>query len=181
MIQITVQFVSKDDGNGRISRAIADYIFAHDTNEKYKVYSVSTAIYTGRREYYDMLDQTTNLYKNRYYDFTDWIVWHTNMLIMALQSSLDDVGFIIEKAKFWDRHRHQKFNERQVQVLKKLISNLSKGKLSQISPKSYREITGTSQVTASRDIKYLVEMECLRKVEGKGGRSTSYTLVFEKS
>ena len=67
-----------------------------------------------------------------------------------------------------------------IKVLEKLIEDLSVGKQTSLSPKSYKEITGAIQITASRDIKALMEMGCIEKVEGKGGRSASYVLVFEQ-
>ena len=86
-----------DDGNGRISRAIADYTLSHDTKEEYKIYSMSTAIYARRAAYYDILDMTTNLHKNRHYDFTLWVEWNIDILISALERSHESILFIIKK------------------------------------------------------------------------------------
>ena len=169
-----------DDGNGRISRALADYVLAHDTTEQYKAYSISTAILTNRTTYYEILDETTNLFKNRHYDFTAWIAWHMNTLIVALQKSLRDVKFIVKKTKFWDKHRDKKLNKRQVKVLEIMIANLSQDQPAILTTKHYKELTQALQLTASRDIKSLFEQGIIHKIEGKGGRSVSYTLLFEE-
>jgi Fic family protein len=168
-----------DDGNGRISRALLDYVLAHDTTQQYKAYSISSAILTNRTGYYEMLDETTNLFKNRHYDFTTWIAWHMDTLIKALQKSLQDVKFIVKKTKFWDRHRDKKLNDRQVKVIEKMINDLSQELPSILTTKQYKEITQTLQLTASRDIKNLLDQGVVQKVEGKGGRSVSYTLLFD--
>lgn len=47
-------------------------------------------------------------------------------------------------------------------------------KSSDFSNQDYREATGTSQVTASRQIKKMLDANCIRKIEGKNGRSTRY-------
>ena len=170
-----------DDGNGRISRALADFVLAVDTTEQYKAYSISTAILAKRATYYEILDETTNLFKNRHYDFTAWIAWHMDTLIEALQKSLEDVKFIVKKTKFWDKHRDKKLNSRQVKVLEKMIDDLSQNQATVLTTKLYKEITQTLQLTASRDIKNLLEQGIIQKVEGKGGRSVSYTLLFESN
>jgi len=66
-----------DDGNGRIARAITDYLLSAQSNEKaFKLYSFSMAVNSDRKGYYAILDRTTNLFKNRNYDFTPWLLWH---------------------------------------------------------------------------------------------------------
>ncbi len=169
-----------DDGNGRISRAIADYILSRDTKEEHKIYSMSTAIYARRAAYYDTLDMTTNLHKNRHYDFTLWIEWNIDILINALESSHERILFIIKKTKFWDIYREVKFTKQHIQFLDAFIDGLSKEKKNIFSNNDYREITGSSPVTASRHIKKLLEYGCIEQIEGKAGRSVSYTLLFDE-
>lgn len=170
-----------DDGNGRISRAIADYVLSHDTSEEYKIYSMSTAIYTKRAEYYEMLDMTTNLHKNRHYDFTLWVEWSIDILISALENTHESILFIIKKTKFWDRHREAKFTKQHIQFFNAFMESLSKGNKNEFSNNDYRNITGTSPVTASRHIKKLLEYGCVKKVEGKAKRNASYVLILELS
>ena len=169
-----------DDGNGRISRAIADYILSRDTQEEHKIYSMSTAIYARRVEYYNTLDMTTNLYKNRHYDFTLWIEWNIDILISALERSYESILFIIKKTKFWDKYRKVKLTDQQLQFLDAFIDGLSKDKKNEFANSDYREITGTSPVTASRHIKKLLEYGCIEKVEGQAKRNASYILLFDE-
>ena len=168
-----------DDGNGRISRAIADYILSHDTQEEHKIYSMSTAIYAKRTEYYNTLDMTTNLHKNRHYDFTLWIEWNIDILISALEKSHENILFIIKKTKFWDKCRSVKLTKQHLTFLDVFIDNLSKDKKNEFSNTDYRKITGVSPVTASRHIKRFLEGGCIEKLEGKAKRNATYMLLFE--
>ena len=60
-----------DDGNGRIARAITDYVLSkNSSNTEFKLYSISTAIRNDRSVYYDILDNTTNLFLNKNFDLT---------------------------------------------------------------------------------------------------------------
>ena len=169
-----------DDGNGRISRAIADYILTRDTKDEHKLYSMSTAIYAKRAEYYNTLDMTTNLHKNRHYDFTLWVEWNIDILISALERSHKSVLFIIKKTKFWDKYRKVKLTKQQVQFLDSFIDDLAKDTRNEFANKDYRDITGTTPLTASRHIKKLLECGCIEKIEGKAKRNASYILLFDE-
>lgn len=168
-----------DDGNGRISRAIADYVLSRDLNEEYKIYSMSTTIYIKRDQYYEMLDVTTNLHKNRHFNFTKWIEWNLDILISTLEKAYEDVLFIVKKAKFWDRCKMINLSQGQTMFLDGFIDKLSQNGNSEFSNADYREITDTIPMTASRQINKLLEYGLIVKVEGKAGRSTSYRILFD--
>jgi len=168
-----------DDGNGRISRAIADYVLSKDLKEEHKTYSMSTTIYIKRAQYYEMLDMTTNLHKNRHFDFTNWIEWNIDILISTLEKTYEDVLFIVKKAKFWDRCRMINLSKGHTEFLNGFINKLSRGGNSEFSNVDYREITNTIPMTANRQINKLLEHGLIGKVEGKAGRSTSYRILFD--
>ncbi|MDQ7060681.1 MAG: DUF4172 domain-containing protein [Sulfurimonas sp.] len=168
-----------DDGNGRISRAIADYILSRDLKEEHKIYSLSATIYTKRAEYYEILDMTTNLHKNRHFDFTNWIEWNIDILISTLEKAYEDVLFIVKKAKFWDRCKMINLSKGHTLFLDDFINKLSRGGNSEFSNVNYREITNTIPMTANRQIKKLLEYGLIAKVEGKAGRSTCYRILFD--
>jgi len=168
-----------DDGNGRISRAIADYILSKDLKEEHKTYSMSTTIYTKRAEYYEVLDMTTNLHKNRHFDFTNWIEWNIDILISTLEKAYQDVLYIVKKAKFWDRCKMISLSKAQGVFLNESINRLSNGGSSEFSNADYRKITKTIPMTANRQIKKLLKYGLIEKVEGKAGRSTSYKILFD--
>jgi Fic family protein len=167
-----------DDGNGRISRAIADYVLSTDSKEMYKAYSISSAIAAQRDVYYEMLDHTTNLHKNRDLNFTHWINWHTRTLQKAMEKSIENIQFIIEKTKFWDKHRMDGLNQRQIEVIEHFITPEKHEKT--ITTKIYMEMTKTPKSTAIRDIKSLLKLGCIEKIQELEGRNTAYRLVLPK-
>ena len=167
-----------DDGNGRISRAIADYVLSTDSKEMYKAYSISSVIVVQRDAYYEMLDHTTNLHKNRDFNFTHWINWHTQTLQKAMEKSIENIQFIIEKTKFWDKHRMDGLNQRQIEVIEHFIT--PENYVKPITTKIYMEMTQTPKTTAIRDIKSLVKLGCIENIKALEGRNTAYKLILPK-
>ena len=168
-----------DDGNGRIARAITDYILSkNSSNTEFKLYSISTAINKDRKAYYDILDKTTNLFLNKDFDITPWLIWHLNILKNAMQNALLNIEHLIQKTKFWDIHRNQPLNERQIKVLNKIfdvgIDNFEGG----LNTKKYISLTKVSKATAVRDITALVEFGCIKQIIGTAGRNVRYEIKF---
>ncbi len=84
--------------------------------------------------------------------------------------------FIVEKTKFWDAHREDELNSRQIKVLNRLLDIGSENFKGDISKAKYVEIADTAETNASRDIADLLAKECIKKVEGTAGRGTKYTI-----
>ena len=167
-----------EDGNGRVARAITDYILSQGTTfTQFKLYSISTAINSDRKGYYDILDNTTNLFKNRAYDITPWIEWHLNTLKHAMQNGLKSIEYLVQKTKFWDRYSEYALNERQIKVLNKILDIGSENFEGGISTKKYMALTKVSKATAVRDIQQLVEFGCIEQIEGSSGRNIRYRVV----
>jgi len=167
-----------DDGNGRIARAITDYLLSKQNTEinKFKLYSISTAINSDRQGYYDVLDRTTNLFINRNFDFTTWLKWHLNMLLNAMNMAHKNIEYIIQKTKFWDKHREDNLNERQIKVLNKILDIGSENFQGGLNTKKYMAITKKSKSTVVRDIQELVALGCIEQVEGSSGRNIRYEI-----
>ena len=163
-----------DDGNGRISRAIADYMLYSDY--PYALFSLSSAIRGKHSEYYEILDETTNLHKNRHYDFTLWIDWNLKMMIESLERTKKRVEFIVKKSKFWDRCRYAKIGDTQREFLSVMLDRGLRGESMHFTNRDYRLITKAGQVTASRQIKRLLQERCISQIKGKGGRSIEYKI-----
>lgn len=162
-----------DDGNGRIARAITDYLCS---SEKFKIYSISKAINQDKKGYYSVLDKTTNLFYNKNFDITLWIQWHLKTLNIALKCAKKDIDFIAKKTKFWDKHRQKTLNQREIKVLTKMLEN--EEFLGGLSTKKYISIAKTSKATASRDIKELVSCGCIRQIPNTKGRNVKYEILF---
>lgn len=164
-----------DDGNGRIARAITDYILSKNSSStQFKLYSISTAISSDRKGYYDILDKTTNLFLNKEFDLTPWIEWHLNILNNAMKQSLKNIEYLISKTKFWDVHRKQPLNERQIKVLNKILDMGNENFEGGLNTKKYIALTKVSKATAIRDITSLIEFGCIKQIDGTQGRNIRY-------
>ncbi|MDR3474348.1 MAG: Fic family protein [Devosia sp.] len=157
-----------EDGNGRIARAIADLALARSEKSARRFYAMSSQIRTERRAYYEILEATQkgNL------DITGWLAWFFECLDRAFGGAEKVLGKVLTKAGFWEAHAGEKTNDRQREMLNRLLDGFE-GKL---TSSKWALITKTSQDTASRDIDDLVQRGILQK-DAAGGRSTSYSLV----
>ncbi len=161
-----------DDGNGRITRALTDMLLSRESKQAQKMYSISNAIKNDKKTYYDILEKVSL----RNMDITIWLEWFLNTLLTALKTSKDNIGYILQKTTFWDRHKQTILNKRQIKILNKLLDvgygNFEGG----INTRKYASITKTSKPTASREIKDLVQKSCLIQKEGTAGRNISYSI-----
>jgi len=165
-----------DDGNGRIGRAIVNYILAKDGGLDNRYYSISSVINKDRKGYYNILERTQNLLYNKDLDITDWIVWHTKSIEKAIDISLQNIEKVISKTRFYDKIRYIKLNEKQNKVINKLL-DIGEGNFKGgLANKKYRALTKTDAVTASRHLKDLVNKGIIREIEGFSGRNTRYEL-----
>lgn len=157
-----------DDGNGRIARALADMALSRLEKTGQRFYSMSGQIRAERKNYYDTLEQTQNADLN----ITRWQRWFLECLLRAIEGAQGALSTVLEKARFWERFAKEPFNERQINVLNRLLDGFE-GKL---TSSKWAKLAKCSQDTAHRDITDLIERGALRKDPG-GGRSTSYSLV----
>jgi Fic family protein len=157
-----------DDGNGRIARAIADMALARSERSAQRFYSMSAQIRLERNAYYDTLEAT----RNGSMDVTDWQARFLGCLRRAIAGAQDTLASVLLKARFWDRFATQPLNQRQVDVLNRVLDGFE-GKL---TSSKWAKLAKCSQDTAYRDIVDLMQRDVLKKNPG-GGRSTSYDLT----
>jgi Fic family protein len=157
-----------DDGNGRIARAIADMALARSENSPQRFYSMSAQIRVERKAYYDILEAT----QKDDLDITEWLEWFLACLGRAIDGAETTLAAVLKKARFWETHAGEPFNERQRKVLNRLLDGFE-GKL---TSSKWATLGKSSQDTASRDIDDLLERGILVK-DAAGGRSTSYSLA----
>lgn len=154
-----------DDGNGRISRAIADYILP---NEDIKLYSISSEIMANRKEYYEILEKTTK--NNENCDITDWLKWHLSIINEALKNGIKQITNVLYKAKFWDNYK-DKLNERQTKAINKIldigISDFD-GFLTTRKYLSLAKLNKNDINLAHQDLNELVELGCLLTTAKEG-------------
>ncbi len=156
-----------DDGNGRIARAIGDLLLARADGNPQRFYSLSAQIQHERKAYYEILERT----QKRSMDVTEWLAWFLATLDRAVDQAQYTLDAVLTKARFWRRWATTPLNERQVQLLNKLLDGFE-GKL---TTSKWAAIARCSPDTALRDINDLLARGVLRK-SAAGGRSTSYEL-----
>jgi Fic family protein len=157
-----------EDGNGRIARAIADMSLARSEESPQRFYSMSAQIRLERNAYYDILEST----QKGGLDITPWMEWFLGCLDRAFDGAQKTLANVFKKAEFWKKHSAAKLNERQRDIINRLLDGFE-GKL---TSSKWATIEKCSPDTALRDIADLVEQGILTKDAG-GGRSTSYSLV----
>jgi Fic family protein len=160
-----------EDGNGRIARALGDLLLARAEKSAQRFYSLSAQIQQERNGYYDILEKS----QKGSLDVTLWAEWYLGCLQRALGASEKTLEVVLTKARFWETHAGQSFNDRQREVINRLLDGFE-GKL---TSSKWAKLTKCSQDTALRDISDLVERKVLVKEEA-GGRSTSYRLPLAK-
>jgi Fic family protein len=157
-----------DDGNGRIARAIADMALARSEQSPKRFYSMSAQIRQERNDYYEILERT----QKGTLDVTPWMVWFLGCLDRAFDGAEAILAGVLRKARFWEAHAGESFNDRQRKVVNRLLDGFE-GKL---TSSKWAKLAKCSQDTAGRDINDLVGRGILAK-DPAGGRSTSYSLI----
>ena len=152
-----------DDGNGRISRVIADYLLPKQEN--IKLYSLSTQINANKKEYYDVLEHTTNLLYNRDCNLNLWIKYHLKTIKHSMENGIKPVEKVIQKTRFWDKFKTASLNDRQVKVLNKMFDSSEDAFL--INLNRYVSIAKTNKETAQNEINELLNLGCIKQVSNK--------------
>ncbi len=164
-----------DDGNGRVGRAVTDYILVEKYPALMRIVSFSKHTSIDRKGYYNALEAAG---KNGL-DITLWLKWFLQTLIAAMHESQWVVERVVMKANFWQKHKDTSFNARQLKVINRLIDTGEKFE-GAMTTRKYAGMTKCSKVTASRDLGDLVGKNILQKCSG-GGRSSSYELKLVKA
>lgn len=156
-----------DDGNGRISRTLADMSLARIDLDAARYYSMSAEINRNKKSYYDILEKTQrgNL------DITEWLLWFFECLENAINRASIIIEQTLQKASYWDKFREVEINERQ----RKVVNRLWDGFDGKLTSSKWAKICHCSQDTALRDINDLIAKGMLRN-SGEGGRSSNYLL-----
>lgn len=157
-----------DDGNGRIARAIGDWLLARADGSAQRFYSLSAQIQRERKAYYDILERT----QKESMDVTAWLAWFLATLHRAIDQSQRTLDAVLAKSRFWRHWAGTPLNARQAKLLNRLLDGFD-GKL---TSSKWAAIAQCSPDTALRDIQELLACGVLRKTPA-GGRSTSYELT----
>ena len=156
-----------EDGNGRIARALTDQMLARSESSPQRFYSRSAQIRRERDAYYANLEAT----QSGDLGITPWLNWFPFCLDRALDGADITLAQLLEKARFWERFRDLKINERQRLLANRTLDRFE-GKL---TSSKWAKLAKCSRYTALRDIESLLALGALAK-DKAGGRSTSYSL-----
>ncbi len=156
-----------EDGNGRIGRALSEKALSQGLGRP-ALLSLSRAIEANRKQYYEALQegQQSN-------ETTAWVHWFVGIALEAQIQAEEQIDFTLKKTRLFDRVRDQ-LNERQMQVLRRMLDEGLKGFEDGMSAKKYMSLTGASKATATRDLQNLADTGVLAPTGG--GRSTHYKI-----
>lgn len=147
-----------DDGNGRIARAIADFLLP---NNNIKLYSLSKEINSRKKEYYTILEKTNKF--NESCDISQWIKWHLNITNLALKNTLKELNRLIFKTKFWDIFKDNNLNKNQQKFLNKILDIGIDSFQGNLNIDKYASIAKVDLNTATKEFNELCNLGCLIK------------------
>ena len=159
-----------DDGNGRIARAIMDMLLARSDGSKIRFYSMSNQIFMEHKYYNNIIEKT----QKGTSDITEYLEWFLGCFERALQASEKNLEIILDKSRFWDKHKFISINERQRQIINYLYDNYDR-EIGFLRTSTYAKLVKCSTDTALRDLQDLVAKEIL-SVEDSG-KKTNYLIV----
>ena len=154
-----------DDGNGRISRAIADMALSQADDSSLRFFSISRQINKDKRKYNAILERC----QKGGCDITLWIDWYLDCMSRAIDSAVEMLSSILDKSIFWQTHSQVVVSDRQKSALNIYLDGYS-GKL---NVKNWAKQVKVSDDTAARDVKDLVEKGILVPQSGRV-RDVSY-------
>ncbi len=156
-----------EDGNGRIGRAVAEKALSESLGYPSLVL-LSRSIESERRDYYRALERA-----QRSNEISDWVKYFVHLILKAQVETERTIAFVIQKARFLQRHRNV-LSERQLKVVQRMLESGSVGFVGGMTARKYGSITKVSKATATRDLSELAKLEVLRLVGA--GRSVRYEL-----
>ncbi len=155
-----------DDGNGRIARALTEYLLARMEQSEWRFYSLSAQIQKEKSDYYTELEHA----QRHTLDVTRWVDWFLGLQLRAVKFAESQLAMILTKARFWRDHSTCAFNEHQREILNRLLDGFE----GHLTSSKWAKICKVSQDTASREIRALVDGNVLQQVGH--GRTTHYLL-----
>lgn len=158
-----------DEGNGRIARAILATALARADASPERFYGLSGQIRREQITYGDVLEAA----QKGELDVTPWLRWFLGCLDRALTGAEEILATVLAKARLWEQHIYAALNERQRDMLNRLIDGFE-GKL---TPSRWATIERCSPDTALHDIDDLVARGILRKEETGVRHGMSYSLA----
>lgn len=156
-----------EDGNGRISRALAEKALAQAVGHPILL-ALSPAIQRRRSTYYDALEAN-----NKNMEVGGWMTYFAETVLEAQSQTQRLIDFMIAKTRLYDRVR-DRLNQRQARAIARMFSEGPDGFEGGLSRANYVAITGAPTATATRDLADLVDKGVLEMTGAL--KSTRYWL-----
>lgn len=156
------------DGNGRIGRAIVEFILADVPS-----FALSRQIMREKNAYYDAL-QAGRKDAGGYIDATKFVVFMLNAMEKAMQECQFDARFLLARNAYFSKYSSL-MNPRSEAVLRRIFEEGRPRVLEGLAARSYLKIAKCSPATAARDLAELVHVGALTLGEARG-RSTRYEI-----
>lgn len=150
------------DGNGRLSRALADYVLFSGKGDNLHYFSVSRTIAKKRNEYYENLQLVQN---SGTMDITSWIVWFIDTVTQSIEETCLSFKERLKVSALMNSLDPNEFNSRQLFMIYRLVDGSFFGKL---TAEKWVKMTKCQASTATRDLSDLVEKKVLIRLGGSG-------------
>ncbi len=157
-----------DDGNGRLSRAVADALLARADGCLRRYYSQSAQIARQRNDSYTVLEST----QRGSLEVTVWLRWFLQVILGAVDNSEHTTAAVRQQSALWQHWADLPLNARQIAMLHHLTGDW----VGTLTARKWAQLQRVSPDTALREITALMQWAVLRKLPA-GGRSTGYTLA----
>ena len=158
------------DGNGRIGRALVDYVASQNPVYADVPFSLSRAIQADKSIYYDALSETQRklpVTQAGKLDATVFVAKFTGLIDQALDQSAIMAIHLNRRNRFFDGFGKQ-LNSNQANVLWELFARGPERTAEGISPRWYNRTADVSRQTASRDLTDLTSKGVLTGPHGSG-------------
>ena len=157
-----------EDGNGRISRAIAGYLIRLNSCDAFHAFNISTGILKNRSSYHEQIQAASK--DNPDMDVSNWVAWFLTMVSECIAQSMKTLKKTLSTTAFMKSLDPNEFNSRQMSVLYRLADSSFFGKL---TTEKWMKMTTCSKTVAFRDIQYLVRKGFLISSD-ESGRNRGY-------
>ena len=158
-----------EDGNGRLARAVTEWLLARGERSGMRFYSMSARIRKEKEDYYRELETA----QRGTMDATRWVLWFTGCHTRAVADAEERLAGIFRKAEFWRRYADAGFNGHQREMLNRLLDGFQ----GHLTSSKWAKICKVSQDTATREINALAATGAL--VRQGSGRNTHYEIPKE--
>lgn len=158
-----------EDGNGRLSRILADMLLARADGSHFRFYNISSEINRDKKHYYEVIEKV----QHGNGDLTEWFLWYLQTLGNAISNANRAISSTLCKSFFWIHFAETAMSDRQKRTLNLFLD----GYEAKITTKNWAALNKCSRDTALRDVADLVEKHVLL-IDNPGAQRPSYSINY---